>query len=375
MAPEDKHKNTNMAKAEVTLPGRLGNPEMTLFDDPRLDPRILQAFASMVPPPKDLLPPALTIDPSYQESLDFVGYMHKLMCSQYASAEAHMPEFNHISSSQKSIAGPAGNQFEIFIDRPSDNSETLPCIVHLHGGGMSFDSAKNPSTVRWRKSLAEMGTVVIGVEFSNETLLAENQPFPAGLNDCAAAVRWAQDNKDQLGISSLIVIGESGGGNLAIATAIKANLEGWIDAIDGVYAMAPMILGFYGGNPPDLMSWRENLNYQGSLEMLRAMTRVYDPLDQHENNPTAWPFNAGEDSLHGLPPHMILNYELDLIRDDGVTFARKLRAAGVEATSITIAGIHHVPEIAMPDAVPELTRDTIASVVTFAKGCARKYLV
>jgi len=53
MAPEDKHKNTNMAKAEVTLPGRLGNPEMTLFDDPRLDPRILQAFASMVPPPKD----------------------------------------------------------------------------------------------------------------------------------------------------------------------------------------------------------------------------------------------------------------------------------------------------------------------------------
>ena len=71
-----------MAEFDVTLPGRLGNPDMTLFDDPRLDPRILKAFASMVPPSEELLPPALTIDPSYQESLSFVGYMHRLMCSQ-----------------------------------------------------------------------------------------------------------------------------------------------------------------------------------------------------------------------------------------------------------------------------------------------------
>jgi acetyl esterase len=365
------NKNNAMAELDVTLPGRLGNSEMTLFDDPRLDPRILEAFVSMVPPSEDLLPPQLTVDPSYQESLNFVGYMHRLMCSQYASAEAHMPVFSNISSSQKIIAGPAENEFEIFIDRPSDSSESLPCIVHLHGGGMSFDSAKAPNNVRWRKSLAKMGLMVIGVEFSNEALLPENQPFPAGLNDCAAAVRWAHDNKDQLGISSLIVIGESGGGNLAIATAIKANLEGWVDAIDGVYAMAPMILGFYGGTPPDLMSWRENLNYQGSLEMIRAMTKVYDPSDQYETNPMAWPFHANEDCLRGLPPHMILNYELDLIRDDGVTYARNLRAAGVEATSITVAGIHHVPEIAMPDTVPELTRDTIASIAAFAKGCVR----
>ena len=39
---------------------------------------------------------------------------------------------------------------------------------------------------------------------------------------------------------------------MAVATAIKANIEGWVDAIDGVYAMAPMILGFYGGAPPRL---------------------------------------------------------------------------------------------------------------------------
>ena len=39
------------------------------------------------------------------------------------------------------------------------------------------------------------------------------------------------------------------GGNLAVATAVKANIEGWVDAIDGVYAMAPMILGFITSVP------------------------------------------------------------------------------------------------------------------------------
>lgn len=363
-------KNNDIAELAITLPGRLGNPDMTLLEDPRLDPRILNAFAATKPPPETLSPPTLTPDPSYQESLDFVGYMHELMRSQYDSAAADMPIFGTISSSQTVISGPANNTLELFIDRPSESSGLIPCLVHLHGGGMSFDSAKNPSTVRWRKSLAAMGTVVIGVEFSSETLSEDHQPFPAGLNDCAAAVQWAHDNRAQLGISALVILGESGGGNLAIATAIKANLEGWTDVIDGVYAMAPMILGFYGGAPPDLMSWHENLNYQGSLEMLRAMTLVYDPLSQHEHNPMAWPFHASKESLRGLPPHMILNYELDLIRDDGITYARNLRSAGVTATSHTVAGIHHVPEIAMPDVVPELTQDTVGSIVTFAKACA-----
>jgi acetyl esterase/lipase len=67
---------------------------------------------------------------------------------------------------------------------------------------------------------------------------------------------------------------------------------------------------------------------------------------------------------------MFHNYELDLIRDEGVVFAQRLRAAGVAATSKIINGAHHVPELAMPDAVPEITRDTLASIAAFAKGLA-----
>ena len=129
-----------------------------------------------------------------------------------------------------------------------------------------------------------------------------------------------------------------------------------------------MILGFYTSVPLELLSWRENQGYQGTNEMMRTMTKVYDPQDKHETNPMAWPFHAIESVLKGLPPHIITNYEPDLIRDDGAVFSRKLQQAGVSALSRTMDGTVHVPEIAMPDLVPELARKTVQSIVGFANS-------
>ena len=63
--------------------------------------------------------------------------------------------------------------------------------------------------------------------------------FPAGLDDCAAGLQWVNDNKDKLNIDKVVVSGESGGGNLSCATALKALKDGKIDQIQGVYAMCP----------------------------------------------------------------------------------------------------------------------------------------
>ena len=71
-----------------------------------------------------------------------------------------------------------------------------------------------------------------------------------------------------------------------------------------------------------------------------------------------------------MPPHIITNYELDLIRDDGAMYARKLQDSGVSAISYTVDGAPHVPEIAMPDVIPELTLDTVGSIVRFAGALA-----
>jgi acetyl esterase len=355
----------------VSCPGRLGNPGMTMLDDKRLDPRVRKAMSGMSAGDLAAMLPQVTLSSSYEECLQWVAAMEELLNVQNSAMLAAMPDFRDVVTENKTIIGEDGNEIDLYIEKPKGADGILPCVVHIHGGGMAFTTTQAAAATRWRKTLARQGLVVVAVEFRNSGGVLGNHPFPAGLNDCAAAIQWVNKKRSVLNISSLVVAGESGGGNLAVATAVKANIEGWVDAIDGVYAMAPMILGFYTSVPSELLSWRENEGYQGTREVMRAMTRVYDPEDEHENNPMAWPFHASRDVLQGLPPHIIINYEMDLIRDDGAVFARNLQAAGVAAISRTVTGAPHVAEIAMPDLMPELVDDTIGSIVGFTKKLAR----
>ena len=66
-------------------------------------------------------------------------------------------------------------------------------------------------------------------------------------------------NRERFGISSIVISGESGGGNLAIATTPQGKKkEGWLAQINGVYACCPYISGAYFNPPPALASLTEN---------------------------------------------------------------------------------------------------------------------
>jgi acetyl esterase/lipase len=73
----------------------------------------------------------------------------------------------------------------------------------------------------------------------------EVEPFPAGLNDCVSGLKWVAANHAQLGIDSgrIIVAGESGGGNLTLATGLKLKRDGELGLIKGLYALCPYIAG------------------------------------------------------------------------------------------------------------------------------------
>ena len=116
-------------------------------------------------------------------------------------------------------------------------------MLHLHGGGMVILQAGSGFYGRFRDELAATGLVVGGVEFRNGGGVLGAHPFPAGLSDCADALRWVHEHRAELGVSSLTVAGESGGGNLSLATALRAKRDGTLHMIDGVYAMVPYISG------------------------------------------------------------------------------------------------------------------------------------
>ena len=232
---------------------------------------------------------------------------------------------------------------------------------------MVLMTAADPGFVRWRKLLASMGALVVGVEFRNGGGRLGNHPFPAGLNDCVQATRWVLDNKQALNVSHVIISGESGGGNLSIATTLQAKREGWSDQIAGVFAMCPYISGAYAEPPPELLSLIENDGYMLNGDMMGALVTVYDPEHIHTANPLAWPLQAEVTELKGLPPHVISVNELDPLRDEGLAFYRKLMAAGVSAVARTVHGTPHAGDVTFPDVTPDLTMDTAEAIFGFIK--------
>ena len=347
------------------LPGRLGTPTMVLNQDPRADPRMIAALAPLgIGGPAEVLsfnqdaPPEVLLEycATAEEGFNGLGGM---MC-------ASSPAVTGVTSSVEVVRGVDGNDITLFVHRPTSVTGPLPAVLHIHGGGMVILEAAGEGYVRWRDELAATGMIVVGVEFRNGAGKLGPHPFPAGLNDCMSALQWITDNKARLGISKVIVSGESGGGNLSLATTLKAKKDGRIDQIDGVYAQCPYIFGMYGTKSPNLPSLYENDEYFLDCNQMAVMAKVYDPSGEHEMNPLAWPYHATPSDLEGLPPHVVSVNQLDPLRDEGLAYFRKLLDAGVQAVSRTVNGTCHAGDCIFRDALPDVYLTTIRDVKSFA---------
>ena len=362
-----------MSDYSPKLPGLLGDPNLALATDPRTDPRLVEVMMTAWGY-GDLGELAVGGGPgsSYEELLEYFVAYEAMSGPMYAKVFGSLPAVPGVTRRTEVIQGVDGNEIRLFIHEPAhheaEGERALPGIVHTHGGGMGVFSANDPQYRRWKDELAARGMVVVGVEFRNAAGKLGNHSFPAGLNDCASATRWTHTNKHALGISHIVVSGESGGGNLCLATALKAKREGWIDEIAGVYACCPYIAGpgAYDSPPPELMSLREN-GHMSAPGILAAFGKIYDPSGDYARNPLAWPYQATAEDLAGLPPHTISVNELDPLRDEGLVYARKLMAAGVPTISRTVnSTVHGADTEVMVGAMPDVYGATIRDIHGFA---------
>ena len=359
-----------MSNLNAQLPGKLSNPACTFETDPRSHPKIVAMLAAVGGAGE--ADPGLPLDASYEDCLAYCKMFEETSAAGNEMLLANLPKLDSVEHSTEVIKGVDGNDITLYIHRPKHSKGAIPCVVHTHGGGMVLMGATDPGFIRLRDSLADRGMVVIGVEFRNGGGRLGNHPFPAGLNDCASAAQWAYANKAELDISSIIISGESGGGNLAIATTLTAKQDGWMDQIDGVYAMCPYISGAYAEPPAELLSLQENNGYTLTCNQMATLVKVYDPSGDNATNPLAWPWQASTDQLQGLPPHVISVNELDPLRDEGVTFLHKLMAAGVTAVGRTVLGTPHAGDVMFGDVTPEIYDETVRSIYGFARGLAHE---
>ena len=350
-------------------PGRLGRPELDLGSDPRSDPRMV---AALVPfgLHKIAAPPPVGIDAPRDALLEFCAAAEAGFEGLLAALVSGVPAVEGVVSTTRTIQGVDGNDIGLYIVRPTNVSGRLPGVLQIHGGGMVILHTSNPVYARFREELAATGLVVVGVEYRNGGGALGNHPFPAGLNDCSTALAWVFANREELGISTITVVGESGGGNLTLATTLKAKRDGNLHMIGGVYALVPYISGAYSLSESErlneLPSLVENDGYFISSALGALLIEVYDPCAAHRYDPLCWPGVATADDLAGLPPHVISVNEVDPLRDEGLVYYRKLLAAGVDTTGRTVLGACHAADMMFRAAIPDIYAATIQDVHRFA---------
>jgi len=197
-----------------------------------------------------------------------------------------------------------------------------------------------------RVNLAKEGFIVFSVDFRNSAGKAGRNAYPAGLNDCMSCLAWVHENREKLGISKIIISGESGGENLGLSMAMRAKQEGKLCMVDGVFASCPFIAGPAAWrNPASNSSIRECDGYQVDMVLFGIFARLYDPSLSHENDPLAWPGKAEARDLEGLPPHFLNLNELDPLRDEGLEHTKKLEDASVRVTCNVVKGSPHASDL------------------------------
>lgn len=209
---------------------------------------------------------------------------------------------------------------------PDSDRTPLPVVVFYHGGGFCLgDLDTHDPAARAHAVGAEAIVVSVGYR------LAPEHPFPAGVDDCWAALQWVGEHAAQLGGDphNIAVAGDSAGGNLAAVTALLAR----DNADKGGPALRFQLL-WYPSVTADLSlpSYTENADAPIlNREVIDAFLSWYVP-DLDISDPKTLPTTlapANVADLSGLAPAYIATAEHDPLRDDGARYAELLAAAGV----------------------------------------------
>lgn len=219
------------------------------------------------------------------------------------------------------------------VVRPKGNEEKLPAILYIHGGGWVIGD-KNCFDMLIRKIAIQTNSVVFFPEYS----LSPEAKFPKALEQIYAVLRYIYEEHEEFNIDKnrIAIAGDSVGGNMATATAIKIKNDG------GANILFQCL--FYPVTNADMDTHSYDQFRDGPWLTKKAMEWFFDayaPDKTIRDDIYISPLQADESELAGLPPTLIITAENDVLRDEGEAYARKLDSANVDVLNIRINGTIH----------------------------------
>ena len=235
----------------------------------------------------------------------------------------------------RTIRGRDGYDIPVRIYPPVRMDARTRIIVFFHGGGWVIDDVDRYHHVC--RQLADMtNSYVISVNYR----LAPEHKFPTGFNDCYDVCRYVYRAANINGISShdVILMGDSSGGNLAAAVALKAKRRGHFKVRRQVL-IYPAVSCEYGEDSPYPSVHEKGKGYILTAERLRGYLELYLNDPSEKDNKYAAPIKA--EKLDGMPETLIITAENDPLRDEGEAYGKRLYREGNSVKVFRIKKAYH----------------------------------
>lgn len=207
----------------------------------------------------------------------------------------------------------------------------LPALIYLHGG--RFISGNLDTHDRVCRALAEQSRcLIVAVDYR----LAPEHRFPAAVEDAYCVTAWAAAHGDTAGIDTtrIGIGGDSAGGNLAAAVALRARDEDY-PLLKCQCLIYPMLDATCGAETHRTLA----AGYGAGSDDMKQGYREYVPEGVDLRDPLVSPLFA--EDLTDVTPAFVLTAEYDCLRGEAEQYVEQLRSAGVPVVHSHYDGAIH----------------------------------